>query len=281
MLVPEIALTPQLVARFAARFDAPLAVLHSSLTDQERLRAWRARAQRRGAGRDRHALGGLRAARASRASSSSTRSTTRPTSSRKASAIRRATSRWRARSGSRSRSCSARRRPRSKASSACASGQRHAARAAEPDGGRLAAGSCSSSTCAGTPRRRASPRRRVLTIKRHLDAGGQVLLYLNRRGYAPSLFCPCLRLGRALPALRRAADRAPARTVACTVITAARSNACRRAAPTCGEAVQARRPGHGAHRGNAGAALSRTCRSRASIATRCAAAARSRPRSTA
>jgi primosomal protein N' (replication factor Y) len=30
----------------------------------------------------------------------------------------------------------------------------------------------------------------VLTIQRHLDAGGQVLLYLNRRGYAPSLFCP-------------------------------------------------------------------------------------------
>jgi primosomal protein N' (replication factor Y) len=30
----------------------------------------------------------------------------------------------------------------------------------------------------------------VLAIRRHLDAGGQVLLYLNRRGYAPSLFCP-------------------------------------------------------------------------------------------
>jgi primosomal protein N' (replication factor Y) len=42
VLVPEIALTPQLVARFEARFAAPLAVLHSSLSDQERLRAWRA-----------------------------------------------------------------------------------------------------------------------------------------------------------------------------------------------------------------------------------------------
>jgi len=30
----------------------------------------------------------------------------------------------------------------------------------------------------------------VFAIKRHLDAGGQVLLYLNRRGYAPTLFCP-------------------------------------------------------------------------------------------
>jgi primosomal protein N' (replication factor Y) len=41
VLVPEIALTPQLVARFAARFSVPLAVLHSALTDTERLSAWR------------------------------------------------------------------------------------------------------------------------------------------------------------------------------------------------------------------------------------------------
>jgi len=30
----------------------------------------------------------------------------------------------------------------------------------------------------------------MLAIRRHLDDGGQVLLYLNRRGYAPALFCP-------------------------------------------------------------------------------------------
>jgi primosomal protein N' (replication factor Y) (superfamily II helicase) len=42
VLVPEIGLTPQLVGRFRERFDAPLAVLHSALTDQERLAAWRA-----------------------------------------------------------------------------------------------------------------------------------------------------------------------------------------------------------------------------------------------
>ena len=42
VLVPEIALTPQLVARFARRFPAPIAVLHSGLTDAERLCAWRA-----------------------------------------------------------------------------------------------------------------------------------------------------------------------------------------------------------------------------------------------
>jgi primosomal protein N' (replication factor Y) (superfamily II helicase) len=44
VLVPEIGLTPQLVQRFAARLDAPLAVLHSGLTDSERLAAWRAAA---------------------------------------------------------------------------------------------------------------------------------------------------------------------------------------------------------------------------------------------
>lgn len=43
VLVPEIGLTPQLVGRFASRFPAiPLAVLHSGLTDTERLAAWRA-----------------------------------------------------------------------------------------------------------------------------------------------------------------------------------------------------------------------------------------------
>ena len=41
VLVPEIALTPQLVGRFRERFGAPMAVLHSGLTDSERLSAWR------------------------------------------------------------------------------------------------------------------------------------------------------------------------------------------------------------------------------------------------
>lgn len=42
VLVPEIGLTPQTVARFQARFRCPLAVLHSGLGDRERLQAWRA-----------------------------------------------------------------------------------------------------------------------------------------------------------------------------------------------------------------------------------------------
>jgi len=41
VLVPEIGLTPQLVARFRERFEVPLSVMHSALTDGERLAAWR------------------------------------------------------------------------------------------------------------------------------------------------------------------------------------------------------------------------------------------------
>ena len=42
VLVPEIALTPQLVERFRSRFSAGVAVVHSGLTDTERRDAWRA-----------------------------------------------------------------------------------------------------------------------------------------------------------------------------------------------------------------------------------------------
>ncbi len=40
VLVPEIGLTPQLMARFSQRFKQPLAVLHSGLNDTERTQAW-------------------------------------------------------------------------------------------------------------------------------------------------------------------------------------------------------------------------------------------------
>ena len=40
LLVPEIGLTPQLVARLRKRFGTELAVLHSGLSDKERLGAW-------------------------------------------------------------------------------------------------------------------------------------------------------------------------------------------------------------------------------------------------
>jgi primosomal protein N' (replication factor Y) len=42
VLVPEIALTPQLVGRFRSRFGSDVAVLHSGLKDRERLFHWQA-----------------------------------------------------------------------------------------------------------------------------------------------------------------------------------------------------------------------------------------------
>ncbi|WP_113907566.1 primosomal protein N' [Aliidiomarina celeris] len=40
ILVPEIGLTPQTVARFSKRFNVPIVSLHSGLTDSERLQGW-------------------------------------------------------------------------------------------------------------------------------------------------------------------------------------------------------------------------------------------------
>lgn len=40
VLIPEIGLTPQTLKRFSARFSVPIAVLHSNLNDRERLDAW-------------------------------------------------------------------------------------------------------------------------------------------------------------------------------------------------------------------------------------------------
>jgi primosomal protein N' (replication factor Y) len=42
LLVPEIGLTPQTLARFQRRFDAEIAVLHSGLSEAQRYRAWEA-----------------------------------------------------------------------------------------------------------------------------------------------------------------------------------------------------------------------------------------------
>ena len=42
VLIPEIGLTPQTLGRFRDRFDAHIAVLHSGLSDRQRYRAWEA-----------------------------------------------------------------------------------------------------------------------------------------------------------------------------------------------------------------------------------------------
>lgn len=42
LMVPEIGLTPQTVARFETRFSCPVVVIHSNLSDGDRFNAWRA-----------------------------------------------------------------------------------------------------------------------------------------------------------------------------------------------------------------------------------------------
>ena len=61
VLVPEIALTPQTLGRFRARFGDRIAVLHSGLDRGGAARRARADRRGRGAGRRRRPLGGLRA----------------------------------------------------------------------------------------------------------------------------------------------------------------------------------------------------------------------------
>jgi len=40
VLIPEINLTPQTLARFSARFNAKIAVIHSGVSDKEKMKAW-------------------------------------------------------------------------------------------------------------------------------------------------------------------------------------------------------------------------------------------------
>jgi primosomal protein N' (replication factor Y) len=188
VLVPEIALTPQLVARFEARFATPLAVLHSSLTDQERLRAWRA--ARSGVA---PVVIGTRSAIFAPLA--------RPglivvDEEHDASYKQQEGFRYSARDlalaraqrlsipvvlGSATPSLESLERVRAKRAVLLELPSR-AAGAKPPSLHLIDLRKHAETQGIATPT--------VLAIKRHLDAGGQVLLYLNRRGYAPSLFCP-------------------------------------------------------------------------------------------
>ena len=65
MLVPEIALTPQIVGRFVERFGDTVAVLHSRLTPAQRHDEWRRLREGEARVCVGPALGGVRADRAS------------------------------------------------------------------------------------------------------------------------------------------------------------------------------------------------------------------------
>jgi primosomal protein N' (replication factor Y) len=187
VLVPEIALTPQLVARFRSRLAAPVVALHSSLADGARLEAWRAAASGRAP-----VLIGTRSA----------VFTPMPAlglvvvdEEHDASYKQQEGFRY---SG---RDLAVARAQRAGCPVVLGSATPSLETLANAAAGRYARVSLPERTGrAGKPRvtvvdLRVNPARDGLSppamaaIERHLGAGGQVLVFLNRRGYAPTLFC--------------------------------------------------------------------------------------------
>ena len=109
-------------------------------------------------------------------------------------------------------------------------------------------------------------------IERHLADDGQVLVFLNRRGYAPTLLCTAC--GWIAPC-----SECDARLTVHLCAARLRCHHCGADAPlpSALPAVRIRReagrPGHRAHRRALAGAVSAAHRSRASIATSCAGAA--------
>ena len=188
VLVPEIALTPQAVERFSARFPVPLAVLHSGLSDTDRLACWRA--ARSGAA---PIVIGTRSAifvPLARAG------VIVVDEEHDGSYKQQEGFRYSARDLALYRA-KAHRIPVVLGSATPALETLNNALA-----GRYQLLALPTRTgAAGAPRlslvdlrmheaRHGIATPCVLSIERHLGAGGQVLLYLNRRGFAPALFCP-------------------------------------------------------------------------------------------
>jgi primosomal protein N' (replication factor Y) (superfamily II helicase) len=188
VLVPEIALTPQLLSRFQARFAAPIAVMHSALNETERLAAWRSARdgssgivigtrsavfaplarpglivvdeehdpsfkQQEGF---RYSARDLAIVRAQRLNIPVLLGSATPSLETLSRALRQP--QWLSRLPHR------------------------AASAVPPRWSLIDLRKHGQAQGIATPV--------LLTMQRHLDAGGQVMLFLNRRGYAPVLFCP-------------------------------------------------------------------------------------------
>lgn len=188
VLVPEIALTPQTVARFRARFDVPIAILHSGLTDTDRLSMWRLARS----GRAPIVIG--------------TRSAVFVPLARPGILIvdEEHDPSYKQQEGFRysARDLAVLRAQREHIPVVLGSATPSLESLHHSQAGRYQKLSLPERAgAAGTPRitvidLRAHEERHgiatptVLAIERHLAAGGQVLIYLNRRGYAPTLFCP-------------------------------------------------------------------------------------------
>ncbi|HEY6644551.1 primosomal protein N' [Povalibacter sp.] len=188
VLVPEIGLTPQLIARFRERFDAPIVILHSGLSDGERATAWRE--ARSGAARivigTRSAIfaplarPGLIVVDEEHDSSLKQQDGFRY-SARDLAIVRAQRAQIPVILGSATPSLESLNRAHHQTGSLLA--LPHRAADAKPP--RLALIDLRAHAAAqgiATPT--------LMAMQRHLDAGRQVLLFLNRRGYAPVLFCP-------------------------------------------------------------------------------------------
>jgi hypothetical protein len=200
VLVPEIALTPQTVARFRAEFGDIVAVLHSALSDGERYDAWRALRAGTAASRSVRARPSSRPLPTS-APSSWTRSTRPATSSRR----RRATT------PARSRSCAP-----AQVGAVCVLGSatpaleswvnaQRGATAAEPAGARgraAAAARARSWTCAASGREESNGRCRARAAHPGGSSSTRCTSGSPRRAEHPAAEPPRLRQLRAVPRLR-------------------------------------------------------------------------------
>lgn len=200
VLVPEIGLTPQMVARFTRRFAVPLVLLHSGLSDGERLMAW----QQARSGQARIIIG--------------TRSalfTPLPQlgliivdEEHDASFKQQEGYRYHARDLAVARAKHEQlpiilgsATPALESLANCAAGRYQLLTLGERAAGRMVKPQLLD--IRARPLRHGLAPETIDLMQRHLAADGQVLLFLNRRGYAPALLChecgwvaPCQRCSR-------------------------------------------------------------------------------------
>ena len=188
VLAPEIALTPQLVDRFSQRFAVPMAVLHSGLSEGDRLAAWR----RARSGEAAIIIGTRSAVFAPLArpgvvivdeehDSSYKQQEGFRYSARDLAVVRAQRLGVPVILGSATPSLESIENVRAGRYSRLELPERPGA-AKHPRVGVIDLRHHAASSGLATPTLEA--------ITHHLQSGGQVLVYLNRRGYAPTLFCP-------------------------------------------------------------------------------------------
>ncbi len=188
VMVPEIALTPQLLHRFKSRFNAEIAVMHSGLNETERLSAWR-NAREGTAG---IVIGTRSAVFAPLArpglivideehDASFKQHEGFRYSARDLAIVRAQRLNIPVLLGSATPSLETLARAQKQPHWLSRLPQR-AASATAPRWSLIDLRKVGQTQGIATPV--------LLSMRRHLDAGGQVMLFLNRRGYAPVLFCP-------------------------------------------------------------------------------------------